>query len=289
MNVLLGVLLTLAVFTQELPFRLTVEAPPELAAVADRVRATDPGSIAASLARAGLDLPPSVHVTLIPESEARGVPHWVVARAYGSDRIVILPARISTYSYDSLDSVVLHEIVHLALNVKAGGRPLPRWFHEGVAVSVESGWGIGSQARLLLAAARDPHIDEVTMLFASDAAPETTTAYLLSAALVDDVRRRHGLAVPGAIASRLANGESFDAAFYAETGESVNEAAAHAWRMYRGIRWVPVLASSTGAWGFILALAFVAFVVRKIRRKRKRWEEDDDDEEPLDPDDIVVH
>lgn len=254
-----------------------MEAPPELLAVADRVRTTDPEVVASSLSRAGLDLPPHVHVTLVPESEAQDVPRWVVARAFGSDRIVILPARISSYPYDSLDSVVLHEIVHLALNMKAGGRPLPRWFHEGVAVSVESGWGIGSQARLLVAAARDPHIDEVTMLFASDAAPETSTAYLLSAALIEDVRRRHGLAAPGAIASRVARGESFEAAFYAETGESVDIAAAHAWRVYRGIRWVPLVTSSTGAWGFILALAFIAFVVRKVRRKRKRWEEEEED------------
>jgi hypothetical protein len=266
-----------------------VDAPPELAAIADRVRATDPEAVASSLARAGLEVPANVHVTLVPEREAQDVPRWIVARAFGSDQVVILPARISSYPYDSLDSVVLHEIVHLALNVKAGGRPLPRWFHEGVAVSVESGWGIGSQARLLLAAARDPHIDEVTMLFASDAAPETTTAYLLSAALIEDVRRRHGLAAPGAIASRVARGESFDAAFYAETGESVNEAASHAWRVYRGIRWVPIFANSTGPWGLILALAFVAFVVRKVRRKRKRWEEDEDKDEPLDPDDTIVH
>ena len=266
---------------------LTVSAPPALAAIASRVQSIDPAVIASSLSRAGLELPPNVHVTLVPESEAHDVPRWVVARAYGSDQIVILPARISSYPYDSLDSVVLHEIVHLALNVRAGGRPLPRWFHEGVAVSVESGWGIGSQARLLLAAARDPRIDDVTMLFGSDAAPETTIAYLLSAALVEDVRRRHGLAVPGAIASRVARGETFDAAFYAETGESVDEAASQAWRVYRGIRWVPILTSSAGAWGFILALAAIAFIVRRRRRRRKRWE--DDGEEPPDPSDTVVH
>jgi hypothetical protein len=87
----------------------------------------------------------------------------------------------------------------------------------------------------------------------------------------------------------VARGESFETAFHAETGESVHEAAAHAWRTYRGIRWVPILTNSTGAWGFILALAFIAFVVRKVRRKRKRWEEDDDEDEPLDPGDTVVH
>jgi hypothetical protein len=286
-TVVVGVLLLmLGATAREAPLRLTVEAPPALATIADRVRVIDITAIGSALSRAGLELPARVHVTLVPESGARDVPAWVVARAYGSDRIVIFPARISRYPYDSLDSVVLHEIVHLALNAKAGGRALPRWFHEGVAVSVESGWGIGSQARLLLAAARDPHIDEVTALFSSAAAPETSTAYLLSAALVEDVRRRHGLDVPGVIASRVASGESFESAFYAVTGESVDAAAAHAWRVYRGIRWLPVLTSSVGLWGFILGLAFIAFVVRRIRRKRKRWEEEetDDDHAALDAD-----
>ena len=268
-------------------FDLTVGAPPALDATASRVRAIDPAAIASALTRAGLELPPKVHVTLIDVEDpgAADVPRWVVARAYGVDRVVIFPSRISTYPYDSLDSVVLHEIVHLALNSRAGGHSLPRWFHEGVAVSVESGWGIGSQARLLLAAARDPRMDDVAKLFASESAPETTTAYLLSAALVEDVRRRHGLSIPGEIAARVSRGESFDTAFHAETGESVDEAAAHAWRVYRGLRWLPIVTSGASFWMWVLLLAFVAFFMRRRRRRQKRWEEDE--EEPLDPDPVV--
>ena len=260
-------------------FDLVVDAPAALAGTEARIKAIEPSSIAGSLSRAGLDLPPRVYVTLIgaDDPRARNVPAWVAARAFGGDRIVIYPGRTQSYPYDSLESVVLHEIVHLALNVRAGGRPLPRWFHEGVAVSVESGWGIGSQARLLIAAARDPGIDDVTVLFASDAAPETATAYLLSAALLEDVRRRHGLAVPGAIAGRVAEGASFEVAFRAETGESVDEAAAYAWRVYRGLRWLPVVTSAAGFWGWILLLAFVAFLVRRRRRRQKRWDADEDE------------
>jgi hypothetical protein len=261
------------------PFELAVSAPPALAETAARVERTDMRSLAVSLARAGLDLPARIHVTLVPAGDPRAgaVPAWVVARAYGDSAVIIYPDRIRSYPYDSLGSVVLHEIVHLALNARAGGRPLPRWFHEGVAVSVEAGWGIGSQARLLLAAARGPAIADVSALFASDAAPETTTAYLLSAALVEDVRRRHGLAVPGAIAARVARGADFDAAFRAETGETVDEAAAQAWSVYRGLRWMPVLTSATSLWGGILLLAFIAFVARLRRRRTKRWDDDDDE------------
>lgn len=261
---------------------LTVYAAPSLADVATRVKAIEPAVLAESLSRAGLELPRRVMISLVDTDDprARAVPPWVVARAFGGDSVVIYPRRIGTYPYDSLDSVVLHELVHLSLNLRAGGRPLPRWFHEGVAVSVESGWGIGSDARLLLAAARDPGMDEVATLFASEAAPETRTAYLLSAALIEDVRRRHGLAVPGAIAAQVARGDSFETAFYATTGESVDEAAAHAWRVYRGLRWMPVITSNAGLWGGIMLLAFIAFVVRQRRRRQKRWE---DEAEAVDP------
>ena len=255
-----------------------------MAATAARIRGIQPSTLAGSLSRAGLDLPPRVHVTLIgaDDPRARSVPAWVAARASGAETVVIYPTHTRSYPHDSLESVVLHEIVHLALDVRSGGRRLPRWFHEGVAVSVESGWGIGSQARLLLAAARDPHMDDVAKLFASESAPETTTAYLLSAALVEDVRRRHGLAVPGAIAGRVAAGASFESAFFGETGESVEEAAAHAWRVYRGLRWLPVVTSAAGFWGWILLLAFVAFFVRRRRRRLKQWELEDADDAPLD-------
>lgn len=288
-SVRLALLFLLALLVHPLPadgqpFELTVHAPPQLTDVAARIKAIEPASLARSLSRAGLELPQRVDISVVDfdDPRARGVPSWVAARAFGAETVVIYPRRVGAYPYDSLESVVLHEIVHLALNVRAGGRRLPRWFHEGVAVSVESGWGIGSQARLLLAATRDPGMDDVATLFASEAGPETQTAYLLSAALIEDVRRRHGLAVPGAIAARVANGDSFETAFYAATGESVADAATHAWRAYRGLRWLPVITSSAGLWGGIMLLAFIAFVIRLRRRRQKRWEEDETPDPPFD-------
>jgi hypothetical protein len=260
-------------------YNLTVDAPPALAGVAARVKAIDPASLARPLAAAGLDLPADVHLILIADEHpvAGRTPAWIAGQAFGSDTIVIYPQRIGSYPYDSLESVVLHEFVHLALNARAGGQPLPRWFHEGVAVSVESGWGIGTQARLLWAAASDPAIDDVAGLFESGGVPQTTTAYLLSAALIEDVRRRHGLAVPGAIAARVSRGEPFEVAFARETGETVGDAAAQAWRVYRGLRWLPIITGASGLWGAILVLAFVAFAVRVRRRwqRRRQWADDE--------------
>src|SRR5687768_10271987 len=58
---------------------------------------------------------------------------------------------VRTVAYGSLESVVWHEVVHLALSAQAGDRPLPRWFHEGVAMSVDKGLGVTSQVRSICA------------------------------------------------------------------------------------------------------------------------------------------
>jgi len=269
-------------------WELTIDAAPSLAAAASRVRNVDAVQIAQALARAGLELPLAVRVTLVPEEDpiARRMPDWIVGRAFGSRDVLIVPERVAAYPYDSLESVVRHEVVHLALSARADGRPLPRWFHEGVAVSVETGWGFADNLKLLLAAGTDPAVADLTRLFQSDARPETERAYRLAAALVDDVRRRHGAAAPGAIASHVARGVPFARAFELETSETPDEAASHAWATYRRwTTWLPFLTSGAALWTAIMALAFVAFFARLVQRARRRreWNEDPwNDEDPGD-------
>ena len=260
---------------------LSVEAGPSLDPLADRVRNIDRQQLAVVLARAGLDMPPQVRVTLIPEDDSRALstPQWIVGVAYGPRDVAIFPARVGPYPYESLESVVSHEVVHLALASGAGG-PLPRWFHEGVATSVEQGWGVTSQVRLVLAAVGDPGLGDLGRLFASESEQENVSAYLLAAALVSDLRERHGAAVPGAIVDRVARGTPFARAFLLQTGDTPAEAAARAWGPYRRwTSWVPIVTSGSALWMGILALAFVAFLanLRKRAQRRRRWDEWDMD------------
>jgi hypothetical protein len=279
-------LATTGLTSQRGGMELTFSTPASLAQVADRVRDLDRQDLASALARAGLRVPPRIHVTLIPEDDARAraTPAWVVGLASGSHDIAILPGRIgsypASYPYDSLESIVWHEVVHLALSGQAGGQPLPRWFHEGVAMSVEKGWGVASRARLLLAAVSNPGLSDLGHLFASGSQPETASAYLLAAALVSDLRARHGAATPGAIVDRVARGVPFAHAFALETGETPNEAAAHAWQVYRRwTNWIPVLTSASSLWLGIMALASIAFLatLRRRWRRRREWNEEDVD------------
>jgi hypothetical protein len=264
--------------------QIVVQGPPSLAAAATRIEETNVPRLRESLAAAGLPLPAPIQVLLLPEDDpnARQIPEWVVAFASGEHDVVVMPGRVVSYPYDSLESVVRHEVAHLALTTRAGGRDLPRWFHEGVAVSVDAGWDTESRLRLLLAVAGGPRIQQLTRLFASANQSETTLAYLLATVLVDDLRQRHGPGLPGAIAARVATGTSFDEAFRLETSETPDAAAARAWAVYqRWTAWVPSLTSPSAAWTVILLLAIAAYVAQRRRRARRRrqW----DDEETLPP------
>ncbi len=262
-------------------WELTVNAPIALAATAGRIERIDAGRLGADLIRAGLELPERVHVTLIPEGDPRATqtPGWFVGVAFGTNEIVIFPERVSSYPYDSIESVLRHEVVHLALEERSGGRPLPRWFHEGTAVSVESGWRMTDQLRLLVATATEPAVDDVARLFQSQTQPQTTQAYLLAAALMDELRRRHGPALPGRIAEHVARDVSFDRAFELQTGATPNQAARDAWQSYqRWTSWVPAATSPSSTWSLILVLAFLAFFVRiwQRARRRRQWDDDED-------------
>jgi hypothetical protein len=271
--------LLLSVTAAAAEWTMTVVAPASLEPAARRIRQLDAQPIAEVLQQAGLELPGRVHVTLVSADDpgTSDIPAWFAGFASGVSDIVIFPNRVGSYPYDSLESVLRHELVHLALNARAGGRPLPRWFHEGVAVSVESGRRIGDRFLLTVAAFSGPPLDDVTRLFASNARPDTAEAYLLAAALVDDLRRVHGAALPGRVAARVAAGVPFARAFELETGETPALAADRAWRSYRRwTRWLPIVTSASALWGLILALAFVAFFVRLSKRARRRRQWDDE-------------
>jgi hypothetical protein len=259
---------------------VVVDAPLALQAFRTQIESVDLNRVAASLADAGLALPASMRVTLVPETDprARQVPAWVVGLAFGDSDIVLFPQRVRSYPYDSLESVLRHEITHLALTVRAGGEGLPRWFHEGVAMAVDGDWGIRGQLRLLVEMVREPGTADLTGLFDARTQPEGALAYAMSAALVADLQRRHGADAPGRIAARVATGETFLAAFQHETGETPDEAASRAWRLYRRwTNWVPAVTSGSAIWFGIMAVAAAAYgAVRRRRAKRRaQWDREE--------------
>jgi hypothetical protein len=265
------------------PFpQLDIEAPPPLAAARTRLESFDPARLRGVMRLVGLDdAGPAIRVVLASESSewARHVPPSTVGFAVGAASVVVLfPSRAPVYPHDTLEDVLHHEISHVLMTRAAGGHPLPRWFHEGVAMAAERNWRLEDQVRLFseLTAVSRTDLDEINALFLqSDAA--RTRAYTLAGAFVRDLLRHHGPSAPGRLLARVAEGTSFEHAFAEVIGQDLDDAEAAFWRRQKfWTTWAPFLTTQTALWMIVTLLALYAIRRRRQQRAahRKRWEEE---------------
>ena len=229
-----------------------------------------------------------VAVQIISESEARErqVQTWVSGYAVSSAMtIVLIPARAVTYPNDGIEDVVVHEVTHILIDVAAGGRDVPRWFHEGVAMYAATGWDLEDATRLTFTM----WSESPTSVAAIDRAFYSGSvggAYALSGALVRHLIQENGETFIAVVLSQIRGGASFEQAFSAATGRSFGDAVADFWTAQR--RWtrlVPVLSSTLALWLGVTALSLFAYRRRRRRDAETlaRWtEEEPDEEEPSD-------
>lgn len=256
--------------------RLIVQGPPELAAAAARVSAMGDHEFAAIVELVGLSsFGPPIQVILAPENSeaARRAPSWVAGYAMGPLGVVVLfPARVPSYPDRNLESLVHHEVAHILASRAAAGRPLPRWFDEGIATVAARQWTIEDRARVTMAVlGRGPRSTrELDAAFISGEG-NVARAYALSAHLVRYLIQRHGREMPGFILARVAGGESFERAVLQATGRTLAEIERDFFR--RNVfwnTWVPFLTSTTALWLAITLLALAAFRARRRRDARLR-------------------
>src|SRR6266566_1573017 len=142
--------------------QLQIEAPREFASIRARLESADPQRFADIVRFLGLvDAGPAIKVVLAPEGSnwARQVSPWIAGFAVGaSDLVVIFPARSPSYPHDTLDDVLRHEATHVLIQRASGGRPVPRWFNEGLAMAAEHAWRFEDQTQLLYQLVLGPRI-----------------------------------------------------------------------------------------------------------------------------------
>jgi len=263
--------------------QLEWRAPEALAPQVERLARFDTGRLLAVMRLVGLEeAGPPIPVVLVPEDAplARDTPQWIAGFATGGRAVVLFPARTPSYPYDSVDQLLQHEIAHVLIARAAGGRLVPRWFHEGVALAAERAWTLGDRAQFAIDVAFGGRIAASSLdgLFEGDVAT-VRRAYRLSGLLVEDLLRTHGSNLPAQVLSAMRGGLSFDAAFETSTGMSVDEASRAFWRRRCfWAAWLPWLTSATALWTLITLLALAAIARVAWRRKRRKWEEEEEDE-----------
>ena len=263
--------------------QLVVEAPAELTAMAEEVRSIGEGDFSAGLHITGvIGFTRPIRVVLSAENSelAQEVPAWVSGFARGSDAVIVLfPARVHSYPDRNLRTLVHHEVAHVLVAQAARGRPVPRWFNEGVATVAAREWGIEDRARFAMAVlgARPHSVRDLDASF-EGSGPEIPRAYALSSAFIRFIQRRYGPMAPAMVLDGIARDLSFDEAFRRATGEPL----AHAEQIFFEkeafwTTWMPFLTSTGALWMAITILALVAIRRRRVRSREmlEAWEEEE--------------
>jgi|SRR6185369_8157459 len=265
--------------------QLLVEAPAALEPLAARIRTLPAGRLEDAARLAGLfRAGPPVRVILAPEGSAlaASAPPWVSGFADPAAGVVVLmPARAPSYPDSSLEDLLRHEVAHVLIGRAAGGRPVPRWFQEGLAMIAGQSWGLEDRSRLTLALFSDRRVplSELDSHF-SGGQGTVQRAYTVAGAFVRDLIQRHGPRSTGLILEGLADGLPFAEAYRRATGEALADAEDSFWdRQTFWYRWVPFLTSSVILWIGITMLALWAMAKRRARdaAQRRAWEAEEDE------------
>lgn len=283
----LAAIQTIGAARQPAPPALRFETENSRPADEARLRRVDLDRLSPIVQLVGLEDPgPPIRVVVAPEDSplARATPRWIAGFAQGAaGTVVLFPSRSVRYPHDSLEAVLQHEVAHVLISRAAGGRPVPRWFNEGLAVVAERGWGLEDRWQLAwaLVAAGQVRMDDVDQLFQSGSS-EATRAYVLASAFVRHIIETDGAAVPARVLEFVATGVPFELAFAQGTGRSlaVAESTFHA-ELTSWTRRLPFLTSSSVLWVMVTLLALLAIFVRRRRSaaRRRQWAEEEKEAE----------
>lgn len=259
---------------------LRIEAPDGLEAVREKVSRFPLDRLTTAMTLAGLThAGPPIDVLLIAESSdlARGTPPWISGFADpGRNLVVLFPNRARFYPSDSLETLLHHEVAHILFSRAAQGRPVPRWFNEGLALAAERPVGLGDRSRLAWTLVRHGvvSLSELERLF-DEGRAANQRAYAVASALVRDLLRAHGDASAGRVLSLVGQDRPFDEAFETGMGEPLLAAVDRFWSRQRlWGRWIPFLSGPTFLWMVITLLALYAIRAHRRRRaaQRRLWE-----------------
>jgi hypothetical protein len=199
------------------------------------------------------------------------VPPWSEAVAFPEQNLIVLSLRNHIGApIEDLSEVLRHELSHLALRQALGGRAVPRWFSEGIAIhqSEESAierhflvWRAALSNRLLPLSEIDQYPERVG---------DVNLAYAQAADFLAWMLSQDGRFGIRAVIRKVVEGERFDKAVEAVYGRSLR-GMERDWRstLIQRWRWLSLIASQHAIWGGIVVLFIAAYLATRRRKKRK--------------------
>lgn len=212
-------------------------------------------------------------------------PPYAVGVAYPATGLVLLTlAAPETWERPAIPQVLTHELSHVALHRAVGGRPVPRWLSEGLAIHQARERSFERMQTLWEATVRGTLIplDELSRSFPSQP-HRVSVAYAQSADFVEWLRRRGGDDRRFAeLVSRIGRDQPFESAVSLTWSAGIGQLE-HEWRTGLGERFgtLPLLLGTGTVWVLIGVLVVIAWARRRRENRRTlgRWQSEEDAED----------
>ena len=262
-----------------------IEAIEPMAPLATRLNNLLPDSIPPLLKQiGGKNIEPPIRVILAPEESdwAQEVPPWISGYAIPSSHLIILlPDRIPSYPYESIEAVFLHELAHIFIARAASFHPIPRWFDEGLAMMGTHDWTMEDQARLLWTrtSLQTLSLEKLNHMFLEDEV-STRQAYIIAYAFLSDVIQHSNQDALKSLLQQVGRGVPFHQAFSQLIRMTPNHALSTYWKRQNLLaEWVPLLTSSSMLWTAMISILLYVFYRQRKRTTaiQERWKEEDFD------------
>jgi len=205
-----------------------------------------------------------------------GVPDWGAGCAFPDRGVIVIRNPVTAPDPLHMEDVVVHEIAHIAAGRVLGGVRVPRWFHEGIAMTLAGEWRLPRSSVLAGAGAGGGLIplDELAGAFPSGAA-DAMLAYSESFYAVRFLMEEAGQATPAQVLSGIAAAGSFEEGVEALSGRTLPVFEREAVASFRGRFGWGVFLSRWNVMFVVLALLLVtggALRLSRSRRKLREWE-----------------
>lgn len=225
----------------------------------------------------------SSHAEFSRQMAQLGAPAWADGLALPRSGIIHIKSPGMLSGVSEFDHVLAHELMHLHLAPAMGGRSLPLWLEEGLAVllSGEPGWRRGqSMARGVLLDDLPP-LSELARRFPADHA-KASEAYAVAYYFASWFLDQYGDAALRRVIEGIGQGLEPTAAFRRATGVPLAKLEKQfRLTMEERFSWFGVLSDTGVIWGLMALLAALGLLAAYRRQKSRRKAMDDLDRDLL--------